>query len=114
MTAPDRKPEPYLHVRSVDGLLFELATAVTGNRAALLRLKEQIERALEGRDGDVPFEEEVYRDVNGQPFEVAVKLARRREEMGEPVPRPEKTPEKIPWAEISRGSAEERERRQER
>jgi hypothetical protein len=97
---------PYLHVRTVEGLLFEEAIAITGNAKALLQLRAQIDRAL-GNETFHPFEEGVYRDVNGAPFEVAVKRARRREEMREPVPKPERTAEGLPWGEKARDAAEE-------
>jgi hypothetical protein len=75
--------------------------AITGNAAALLKLRAQIEGAP--KDGTSnPFGEGVYQDVNGIPFEVAVKRAKSREGMEEPVPRPEKTQEKLPWARRSR------------
>jgi hypothetical protein len=90
---------PHLHVRTVDGFLFPLAVAITGNARALLQLRRQIDRALANPDAAFPFEEAVYHDVFGEPFEVAVKRARSPEEMGEPVPRPEKTPEELPWSE---------------
>lgn len=106
MAEPGKKP--YLHVRSVDGLLFDLAVALTGNRRALLRLRTQIDRAL-ADEGSVPFEEEIYHDVHGEPFEVAIKLAKRRSGMEEPVPRPEKTPEALPWAKLARGPKERKE-----
>lgn len=95
---------PHLHVRSVDGSLFELAVAITGNATALLQLRRQIDRALTNPDAEYPFEEALYHDVYGQPFEVAVKLARSPEEMREPVPRPEKTPERLPWARLASGT----------
>jgi hypothetical protein len=79
---PKRSPKPYLHLRSVDGLLGE-AIAITGNAHALLKLQAQIARALEGEDS-YPLEEGVYLDVDGQPFEVAVKRARSKREMREP------------------------------
>ena len=103
------RKRPYLHVRSVDGFLFAEAIAITGNARALLQLRRQIDRALKD-EGSYPFEEEVYDDVFGQPFEVAVKRARSPEEMQEPVPKPEKTPERLPWAEIAKRTAEEERR----
>lgn len=88
--------------------MFGLALAATGNRAALLQLRRQIDRALTNPNAEYPFEEAVYYDVYGQPFEVALKLARRRGEMGEPGPGPDKTAEAIPWANTARRSAEKR------
>ena len=104
------RKRPYLHVRSVDGFLFAEAIAITCNARTLLRLRRQIDRALANPGGAYPFEEGVYVDVHGQPFEVAVKRARSPEEMQEPMPKPEKTPERLPWAEIARRTAEEERR----
>ena len=98
---------PHLHVRSVDGFLFGQAVVVTGNATALLRLRAQIDRVLTNPDASFPYEEAIYHDVYDERFEVVVKLARRRQEMEEPVPGPEKTPEKLPWAELARGSGEQ-------
>ena len=69
---PKRPPEPYLHVRSVKGSLFAEAIAFTGNAHALLKLRSQIDWVLEGAES-YPFEEGVYNDVHGQPFEVATR-----------------------------------------
>lgn len=95
---------PFLHVRTVDGFLSPLAIAITGNARAFLQLRRQIDWALTNPDAAFPFEEAVYHDVHGEPFEVAVKRARCREEMEEPVPRPEKTPERLPWSERTGGT----------
>ncbi len=105
----DDKPQkkPYLHIRSVDGLLFPEAIAITGNATALLKLRAQIERALRGVESYL-FSEAVYLDVNGIEFEVAVKWAKSKEEMEVPVPKPERTAEELPWAESGRRSAEEK------
>lgn len=83
---------------------------ITGNRAALLQLRRQIDRALEDRDrdGTHPYEEEIYYDVYGNPFEGAVKRAKRRLEVREEtrLPKPGKTAEDPPWADRARRSAE--------
>ncbi len=92
----------------MEGSLFAEAIAITGNARALLQLRRQIDRVLADQGGAVPFEEEVYHDVHGQPFEVAVKRARSKEEMWEPGPEPEKTAERLPWAEAARKAEEER------
>ena len=102
-TGPARTP--YLHVRSVEGLLGG-AIAITGNAKALLKLRAQIDRAL-GEQTWRPFEEGVYLDLNGVEFEVAIKKARSKQEMREPVSKPERTAERIPWAEKTKGEAEE-------
>jgi hypothetical protein len=92
---PSRKS--HFHVRSVESLLFPEAIAVTGNAKALLQLRSQIDHALRGEES-YPFSEAVYQDVNGDPFKVAVKWAKSKEEMQEPVPKPERTSEQVPWA----------------
>jgi hypothetical protein len=96
---------PHLQVRTVEGLLGE-AIAITGKAKALLELRAQIDRAL-GEETWRPFEEGVYQDVNGIPFEVAINRARSREEMREPGPRPERTAERLPWVEVAKSEAEE-------
>lgn len=101
---------PHLHVRSVGGFLFTEVVAITGNRKALLQLRRQIDRALKD-ETSWPFDEALYRDAYGEEYEVAVKLARSREQMREPVPRPEKTPEVLPWAARALRSAEKRRER---
>ena len=100
-------PKPYLRIRSVDGLLGE-AIAITGNAKALLKLQAQIERALEGEDS-YPLEEGVYVDADGQPFEVAVRRARSKQEMREPggAKKSGRTVEERPWAERARRTNEE-------
>jgi hypothetical protein len=97
---------PHLHVRSVEGLLFEEAIAITGNARALLQLRGQIDRALMNETSH-PFDEAVYRDVNGAGFEVAVKKATSREGMREPAPKPRRTAEQLPWGKKVRDAAEE-------
>ena len=44
-------------------------------------------------------------------FKVAVKRAKSMEEMGEPVPGPERTAERLPRAEIAGGGTAEKKRR---
>jgi hypothetical protein len=97
---------PHLHVRSVEGLLFEEAIAITDNARALLRLRDQIDRALMNENSH-PFDEAVYRDTNGTEFEVAVKKATSREGMREPAPKPRRTAEDLPWGTKARDAAEE-------
>ena len=80
----------------MEGTLLAEAIAITGNAKALLNLRAQIDRALRNETSH-PFEEGVYQDVNGTPFEVDVKRARSKDELGEPVPKPERTAERLPW-----------------
>ena len=49
---PDRRPELHLHVRTVDGLPFDLAAALTGSRRALVQLRDQIDRELSKPNGN--------------------------------------------------------------
>ena len=94
-----------LHIRRVNALLGE-AIAVTGNKAALLKLKRQIDRALEGVE-EYPIEDGMYEDVYGEPFQVFVKHARKRSKMEEPGPEPVKS-EETWWSEKAKRSAEAR------
>jgi hypothetical protein len=88
----DKPPKkPHLHIGSVDGLLFPETIAITGNATALLQLRDQIERALAGEEA-YALEEDVYQDVNGVPFEVAVKWAKGKEEMEGPYRSPRGLP----------------------
>jgi len=86
--------------------VLDEAVTITGNAKALLKLRAQIDRALRG-ENSYPSEESVYQDVNGIPFEVAVKKARSRREMRERVPKPERTAERLQWEEKARETAEE-------
>jgi hypothetical protein len=97
---------PHLHIRTVEGLLGE-AIAITGSVGALLQLRAQIDRALKDETSH-PFEEAVYQDANGIAFEVAVKRARSNGELEEHVPRPERTAERLPWAESAGEDAAEK------
>ena len=94
--------DPYLHIRMVDGLLGD-ALAITGNRAGLLQLRAQVDRALADEDS-YPFEEAIYRDALGEDYEVLVKRAKSRGELEERarLPKQNKTAEELPWAEKSR------------
>ena len=82
---------PCPNVRLAEGLLAPDTVAITGNRAALLKLRRQVYRALGDRNVARSFEEEVYDDPDGEPFEVAVKRARRRSEMREQTKRKDGT-----------------------
>ena len=85
----DEKPPktPYLHVRpprrvlNVGGEGVPLAK-IYGNRDGLLKLREQIDRALMAEEGmaiGVP-----YRETDERRYDLLVMLATRREQMGEP------------------------------
>jgi hypothetical protein len=98
----------YLHVREAEAVLFPFAIEITGNAKALLQLRKQIDRALEGID-EFPFDETIYRELDGDEYEVVVRRAKGREEMRPPVPRIEESPERTPWAEKARRQEETRE-----
>ena len=84
-----RKPSeiPYLHVRpprrivGVGGEGDPDAT-ITGNRTALLRLRDQIDQALVAEEGlaTVAYG---YREIDGKRFDVTVQKATKPEQMGE-------------------------------
>ena len=73
MTEPSKTP--YLHVREAEAVLFPFAVEIVGNAKALLRLRKQIDRALEGID-TFPFEDTIYRDVYEEVYEVEMRLSR--------------------------------------
>jgi hypothetical protein len=80
---------PYLHVRPprrVVGVGGEGApdAPITGrNRAGLLKLRDQIDRALGAEDG-MAVVAYGYREVDGSRFDVTVRRTTKPEEMGEP------------------------------
>jgi hypothetical protein len=86
----DGRPQhevPYLHVRApkrvvgVGGEGDPLAK-ITGNRAGLLRLREQVDAALEAEEGVASSAP--YRETDERRFDLFVQRADRREQMGEP------------------------------
>ena len=91
---------PYLHVRETEGALFPFAVEIAGNAQALVQLRKQIDRALEGIDR-FPFDETLYRELDGEEYEVVVRRARSREEMGPPASRVDKAPKRLPWSEAA-------------
>ena len=108
MTVTEPPKTSYLHVREAEAILFPLAIEITGNAEALLKLRKQIDRALEGIDG-FPFDETIYRELDGDEYEVVVRRARSQEKMRPPAPRVEEAPERTPWAEKARRQEETRE-----
>ena len=78
---------PYQHVRAPTRVVGvggegDPTAKVTGNRAGLLALREQIDRALEADEGvaiEVP-----YRETDERRFDLWVMRAHSREQMGEP------------------------------
>jgi hypothetical protein len=86
----DGRPQhevPYLHVRAlrrvvgVGGEAHPVAK-ITGNRAGLLAVKEQVERALRAEEGMAV--ETTYRETDERRFDLVVQRAVRRRQMGEP------------------------------
>ena len=78
---------PYLHVRAprrvvgVGGEGDPLAK-ITANRAGLLRLREQVDAALEADEGMASSA--TYRETDERRFDLFVMRADRRKQMGEP------------------------------
>ena len=78
---------PYLHVRAplrvvgVGGEGDPLAK-ITANRAGLLRLREQVDAALEAEEGIASSAP--YRETDERRFDLFVQRADRRRQMGEP------------------------------
>ncbi len=78
---------PYLHVRAprrvvgVGGEGDPLAK-ITANRAGLLRLREQVDAALEAEEGVASSAP--YRETDERRFDLFVQRADRRRQMGEP------------------------------
>ena len=82
---------PYLHLRAprrVVGIGGEgdPVAKIHGNRAGLLRLREQVDRALAADEGMASSAG--YRETDERRFELFVQRADRRTQMGEP-PEPE-------------------------
>ena len=86
----DGRPQhevPYLHVRAPRRVVGvggegEPVARITGNRAGLLALREQVDKALRADEGlavDTP-----YRETDERRFDLWVMRAHRREQMGEP------------------------------
>ena len=86
----DGRPQheiPYLHVRPPRRVVGvggegEPTARITGNRAGLLALREQVDRALKVDEGLAV--ETTYRETDERRFDLWVMRARKREEMGEP------------------------------
>ena len=83
----DPSKTPYLHLRPPRRILNvggegEPLAEIRGNRAGLLRLRDQIDRALKTEEGltvEVP-----YRETDERRYGLMVMRAVRREQMGEP------------------------------
>ena len=56
---------------------------IVGNRAGLLRLREQIDHALETEDGPASMHWNCYREIDGRVYGLMVFRATRPEQMGE-------------------------------
>lgn len=79
---------PHLHVRpprrivGVGGEGDRPDASIVGNRAGLLMLREQIDRALDLEDG-IASAFYGHREVDGRRFDLTVHRATRPEQMGE-------------------------------
>ena len=78
---------PYLHVRAPRRVVgvggeAEPVAKITGNRAGLLALAEQIQSALEAEGGMAV--KAPYRETDERRFDLFVQRADRRPQMGEP------------------------------
>ena len=86
----DGRPQhevPYLHVRAPRRVVgvggeAEPVAKITGNRAGLLALAEQIRSALEANEGLASSAS--YRETDERRVELFVQRADRRRQMGEP------------------------------
>ncbi len=78
---------PYLHVRAPRRVVgvggeAEPVAKITGNRAGLLALAEQIQSALEAEEGMAV--RAPYRETDERRLDLFVQRADRRSQMGEP------------------------------
>ena len=84
----ERSGTPYLHVRppgrivGVGGEGDRPTAKIYGNRAGLLALREQVDRALEIDEG-MASERTHYLEVDGREFDLWVMRATRPKQMGE-------------------------------
>ena len=76
---------PHLHIRPPRLVApgGHADAKIVGNRAGLLRLREQIDRALELEDGLASMHWNGYREIDGRAFGLMVRKATRPEQMGE-------------------------------
>jgi len=88
----------YLRFGEAESPIMDPTVEIVGNARALLQLRRQIDRALKEVDL-YPLDDAIYRDAYEEEYQVVVRRARSREEMKPPVPRMEKAPERVPWAE---------------
>jgi hypothetical protein len=101
---------PYLRFGETERPIMGPALEIVGNAKALLQLRRQIDRAL--KDEEYPLDDAIYRDEDGEEYQVVVRRAKSREEMRPPVPRVEEVPEKVPWAELALEQETAREERE--
>lgn len=84
-----RQEIPHLHVRppQLAAAGAHADAAIVGNRAGLLRLRDQIDRALELEDGLASMHWNGYREIDGRVYGLMVHEATRPEQMGRPASR---------------------------
>jgi hypothetical protein len=78
---------PYLHVRAPQRIVGvggegDPVAKVYGNRAGLLALREQLDRALAAEEGLAS--QAAYREADERRLDLFVRRAHRRSQMGEP------------------------------
>ena len=91
---------PRPHAAGLHEAQVEAGDAGLGNTKTLLRLRRQIDRALEDEDR-YPLDDALYRDEHGEEYEAVARRAKSREEMRGPVLKPEDAPRRRPWTEVA-------------
>lgn len=76
------------------------AVEIVGNATALLQHRRQMDREL-GDIDERPFDDALYRELDGDEYELAIRRASSPGETRPPTPRPERCPERVPWAEAA-------------
>ncbi len=85
MASADDRPQhevPYLHVRAPRRVVGVPLAKITANRTGLLRLREQVDAALEADEGMASSS--TYRETDERRYDLFVMRADRRSQMGKP------------------------------
>ena len=91
---------PYLRFGETERPIMGPAVEIVGNARGLLQLRAQLDKALKDIDC-YPLDDGIYRDEHEEEYQVVVRRAKSRKEMRPSVPRVEKAPERVPWAELA-------------
>lgn len=75
---------PYLHVRPPQRGGANPGASIVGNRTGLLRLRDQIDHALDVEEGIASMRWSGCREIDGRVFDLMVRRAADPEQMGEP------------------------------